>query len=93
MLTEVVLTRDAVCVSAGEVALLSAVQTILTTPALLQVVTFVSLVLFTRQGLEPTLKWLYKQWCVRAASTFLSCCDAQHRSRACLSALAFAHRS
>jgi hypothetical protein len=33
-----------------------------------QVVTFVSLVLFTRQGLEPTLKWLYKRWC--AAQSF-----------------------
>jgi hypothetical protein len=26
------------------------------------VVTFLSLILFTRQGLEPTLKWVYKRW-------------------------------
>ena len=40
----------------------AAAQTVLTTPALLQVAVFVSSVLFTRQGLEPTLKWLYERW-------------------------------
>ena len=46
----------------AEVAVLNAAHTVLVTPALLQVATFVSLIIFTRQGLEPTLQWLYKQW-------------------------------
>jgi small-conductance mechanosensitive channel len=46
----------------AEVAALNAAHTVLVTPALLQVATFVSLIIFTRQGLEPTLQWLYKQW-------------------------------
>ena len=39
-----------------------AVATVVTTPPLWQAVLCAALVLFTRQGLEPTLKFLYQRW-------------------------------
>ena len=49
---------DSKLLTAGAAAL----ATVVTTPALFQAALCGTLVMFTRQGLEPTLKWMYDLW-------------------------------